>query len=192
MLPIAILIIVATGLAVPADAEDIAEEKEAPRAIAVVTHVKNEIESISRSELARIFMKQQTTWPGGERCIPIDQRGESPIRQEFSRLVLQRSVYEMKRFWMQETMTGNAKPPIALESAATVRKYLEKLEGAVAYIYRDEVDASVKVLTVSDMKELARPEEEPQEQSRQTEAPKPVAPKEPAADHTRPSGANLP
>jgi len=137
--------------------EDPEPESPPPRTIAIVTHLKNDVESITRGELARIFFKRQTTWPEGARCIPIDQRGESTIRREFSELILERTVYEMKRYWMQETMTGNAKPPVSLESAATVKKYLQKIRGAVAYIYLDEVDDSVRVLKVADVPELAKP-----------------------------------
>lgn len=167
-----------SGVLLPASAEETGqEEAERPRTIAIVTHVDNYVRSVPRSELARIFLKQQTTWPDGTRCIPIEQRGDSAIRGEFSRLVLNRSVYEVKRYWMQETMTGNAKPPVSLESAATVKKYLQKLKGAVAYLYLDEVDASLRILSVPDVSALAQPtpeapdasEEGPQAGAEQTE-----------------------
>ncbi len=159
----ATLLAIATVCTVLLGAESAPEsEEEQPRVLAVVTHVDNPLETITRSELARIFLKQQSTWPDGSRCIPIDQRGDSKIRREFSKLVLQRSVYDVKRYWMQETMTGNAKPPVSLESAATVKKYLQKIEGAVAYIYLDEVDESVRILAVKDVEELAQPEKAPE------------------------------
>ena len=83
---------IAMGALMLVGAEPLPDETK-ERTLAVVVHVDNELESISRLELARIFMKQQTTWPDGQRCIPIDQRGDSPIRRSFSELVLQRSVY---------------------------------------------------------------------------------------------------
>ena len=126
-------------------------EKKAERDIAIVTNLKNDTTSLSRSELARIFTKKKTRWPNGKRCIPIDQLGDSKIRARFSRQVLRKSVYQMTRYWMQETMTGNAKPPVSLESAATVKKYIQKLEGAVGYIYADEVDDSICVLAILDV-----------------------------------------
>ncbi|MCF6286443.1 MAG: hypothetical protein L3K26_14810 [Candidatus Hydrogenedentes bacterium] len=125
-------------------------EKKVDRKIAVVTHLKNTTTSLTRSELSRMFTKKKTTWPNGKRCIPIDQLGDSKIRARFSTQVLRKSVYQMTRYWMQETMTGNAKPPVSLESAATVKKYIQKLEGAVGYIYADEVDDSIRVLAVLD------------------------------------------
>lgn len=135
---------------------------ETPSPIAVVTHVENDTPALTRAELARMFRKTQTEWPDGERCIPIDQVGGSEIRAEFGRVVLEETPDEWKRYWMQQTMTGNARPPIALDSSDTVKKYLQKLRGAVAYIYLSEVDETVRVLSISDAPELAAPEPAPE------------------------------
>jgi ABC-type phosphate transport system substrate-binding protein len=142
------------------------EAPEAPPRIAVVTHVENTTPSLSRTELARMFRKTQTEWPDGERCIPIDQMGGSEIRAEFGRIVLEESPDEWKRYWIQQTMTGNARPPIALENSDTVKKYIQKLRGAVGYIYLSEADDTVRVLAVTDAPELALPDppdEKPEE-----------------------------
>ena len=175
-----LLVAFAAGAALPVGAADAeAAITEEYRAIAIVTHIENDAESIARSELARIFLKQQTVWSNGERCIPIDQRGDSAIRKEFSRLVLQQSVYQTRRYWMQETMTGSAKPPVSLESAATVKKYLQKLKGAVAYIYEDEVDDSVRVLAVRDVEALAKPVEAEEPAGDEAAGESPPAPEDP-------------
>jgi ABC-type phosphate transport system substrate-binding protein len=155
-------------------------EKAFPR-IAVVTHVENDIPSLTQAELARMFRKTQTEWPNGERCIPIDQMGGSDIRAEFGRIVLKETPDEWKRYWMRQTMTGNARPPIALDSSDTVKKYLQKLRGAVAYIYLSEVDDTVRILTVIDAPELAAPEAIPE--ARDNEGGRPETP--PEEDGTR-------
>ncbi len=134
------------------------ETPEASPRIAVVTHVENETPSLTRNELARMFRKTQTEWEDGEHCIPIDQAG-GDIRAAFGRIVLEQSPDEWKRYWIQQTMTGNARPPIALDSSETVKKYVRKLKGAVAYIYETEVDDTVRVLAISDAPELLAPEE---------------------------------
>ncbi len=134
------------------------ETPESSPRIAVVTHLENETASLTRNELARMFRKTQTEWADGEHCIPIDQAG-GEIRSAFGRIVLEQSPDEWKRYWIQQTMTGNARPPIALDSSETVKKYVRKLRGAVAYIYESEVDDTVRVLAISDTPELLAPEE---------------------------------
>src|SRR5688572_16310716 len=91
------------------------EPRAETRRLAVVANTSNTHDSLTRSELGRMFLRARTEWARGERCIPIDQAGSSEIRAQFYRLVLDKSVYEMKRYWMQETMTGNAKPPVSLD-----------------------------------------------------------------------------
>ncbi len=134
------------------------ESPEAPPRIAVVIHLENETASLTRNELARMFRKTQTEWEDGEHCIPIDQAG-GDIRSAFGRIVLEQSPDEWKRYWIQQTMTGNARPPIALDTSETVKKYVRKLKGAVAYIYESDVDDTVRVLTITDAPELLAPEE---------------------------------
>ncbi|HBJ75863.1 MAG TPA: hypothetical protein DDY86_10335 [Syntrophaceae bacterium] len=160
------------------------EDAARPRKIAVITHLENETASLTRSELARMFKKTQTEWPDGRRCIPIDQLGGSAIRAEFSRIVLRESLDDIKRYWMQQTMTGNARPPISLESSATVKKYLQKLPGAVAYIYLDEVDETVQVLSIVDTSELAAPPAETPEDVEVTPADTTAPPAPPPPDDT--------
>lgn len=108
-----------------------------------------------------MFLKTRTEWARGERCIPIDQAGTSDLRAQFYRLVLDKSVYEMKRYWMQETMTGNAKPPVSLDNSQTVKKYVNKIAGGIAYIYEDEIDETVKVIRIVDASEFYNPEDNP-------------------------------
>lgn len=187
---LALLAMIAAPHAVSAAGDSAADKKpEPPPKIAIVTHPDNPITSVSRGELARIFMKTQTRWRDGGRCVPIDQLGDSPIRREFSRLILKKSVYEMKRYWMQETMTGNAKPPVSLESAATVKKYVEKIAGAVGYIYEDEVDDTVRVLDVPDVEGLVKPPPAPEKHdgdgAEQDTAPAPARAVKPSAGRPR-------
>lgn len=171
------------------------ETSETPPRIAVVTHVENKTPSLTRTELARMFRKQQTEWPDGERCIPIDQMGGSDIRSEFGRIVLEESPDEWKRYWIQQTMTGNARPPIALENSETIKKYVQKLPGAVAYIYERDVDETVRVLMIADTPELAIPKVRPEEPGSNDEggkdadpaAPAPVEKPEPKADVAAPA-----
>lgn len=157
------------------------DRDEAMRPIAVVAHPESETTALTRGELARIFKKTQTEWPDGTRCIPIDQVAGGAIRAEFSRLVLREALDDIKRYWIQQTMTGNARPPIALENSDTVKKYVTRLPGAVAYLYLDEVDDSVRILHVADVPELASPTPAPAapEEGATAEAPTPAPPPDP-------------
>lgn len=127
-----------------------ADSDEGPRKIAVITNRANPTAQISKAELGRAFLKKYKFWDSGVRCIPIDQSGTSEIRTAFYHQVLNRDQKALKRHWMQETMTGNARPPVTVENSVTVKKYIERLDGGVGYIWADEVDESVKVVHITD------------------------------------------
>ncbi len=138
------------------------EEKEEaskpkPRAIAVIVNKSNPLNEISKFDLKRIFLKQRTFWGPGKRCVPINQSAAQDIRQTFSDLVLNKEVQAMKRYWMQQTMTGSAKPPVVLDSSATVKKYIERIAGGIGYIYKDEIDDSIKAIGVKGLSEIYVP-----------------------------------
>lgn len=141
-----VLILVGTSVLAAQDGENV----QRPRKIAVITNLSNPTAQMSKAQLGRAFLKKYKFWDSGLRCIPIDQSGTSEIRTAFYDQVLNRDQEALKRHWMQETMTGNARPPVTVENSLTVKKYIEKLEGGVGYIWADEIDESVKVVLITD------------------------------------------
>lgn len=141
----------------PAAIPDNQVADSAPRKIAIVTHPDNPVNELTKAELGRLFLKKRTFWETGARCVPINQPGSTEIRDLFYRTVLDLDQTELKRYWMQETMTGNARPPVTVDNAAIVKKYIEKLPGAVAYIWADEVDETVTIIRIRDVPEFAVP-----------------------------------
>lgn len=142
-----------------ADAQEVDAEEQI-RKIAVITNPSNTTSQLSKAELGRAFLKKYTFWDNGSRCIPIDQSGTSKIRAAFYQQVLNRDQEALKRHWMQETMTGNARPPVTVENSVTVKKYMERLDGGIGYVWANEVDASVKVVHITDDSRFEVPESE--------------------------------
>lgn len=144
------------------------EEEGETRPMVLITNLENPAEEISKGELGRIYLKQKRFWLNGERCVPIDQPGTSEIRKGFYDVVLGKTPYAMKRYWMQETMTGNAKPPVTLDNSTTVKRYVRKIKGGLGYIYADEIDDTVKILRVTDVPDFHTPNEEDSEEGAAT------------------------
>lgn len=164
---ISVFAVLTLPLLLASDGQSEEELRAETRRLAVVTNTSNTHDSLTRSELGRMFMRTRTEWARGERCIPIDQSGTSEIRAQFYRIVLDKSVNEMKRYWMQQTMTGDAKPPVSLENSQTVKKYVNKIEGSIAYIFEDEIDDTVKVIRIVDAPEFYTVEESAPEDNAQ-------------------------
>lgn len=102
--------------------------------VTVIAHPTTELESISRAELAKIYMKRLRSWQNGVRARPVDQLPESPVRRAFSEQVLRRSVVNTEVYWKKMIFSGRAVPPPEVESDERVLDYVLRTPGAVGYV----------------------------------------------------------
>src|SRR6185369_13268911 len=63
-----------------------------PGAYRVVVNSANGASSMSREDVARLFLKKLTAWPGGQAAQPVDQSKQSAARKAFSQAVLSKDV----------------------------------------------------------------------------------------------------
>ena len=120
---------------------------QAPRFVMVV-NTANPAQSLTVAELRRMFMKQSRLWPHGESVVPVDWDATSPIRQEFSRRVLERSVREMAEFWVQQSITQGIAPPSTLRSGLAISRFVASVPGAISYLPADAMNDSVKPIKI--------------------------------------------
>jgi ABC-type phosphate transport system substrate-binding protein len=118
----------------------------------VIVHKSNPVKTLSIIELRRMFLKQSRMWPHAEPVVPVDWDATSEMRQEFSKVVLNRSVREMADFWVQQSMTQGLAPPSTQKSAKSVLRFVASVPGAISYVRASDVDETVRVLTISGMK----------------------------------------
>ena len=101
---------------------------------AVIVNASNPVTSLSRSELANIFLKQEAAWPDGQVILPVDQAENAPVRAEFSRVILKRPVAAVKSYWQKQIFSGSAVPPVEKASSDDVATYVSTFRGAVGYV----------------------------------------------------------
>ena len=101
---------------------------------AVIVNAANPVQSLSRAEVSKIFLKEQAAWSDGQAIQPVDQTEDSPVRAEFSRVILGRSIAAVKSFWQKQIFSGAAVPPIEKTTSADVAIYVSGLRGAVGYV----------------------------------------------------------
>ena len=122
--------------------------QEAPPFV-VIVNKSNPITSLPVTELQRVFRKQTRMWRHGESMVPVDWDATSEVRQEFSRLVMGRSVREMADFWIQQSITQGLAPPSTQKSARAILRFVASVPGAISYVPRGEADESVKIIVVN-------------------------------------------
>lgn len=114
--------------------------------VVVVMSSKSDVSSLSKAQVAQIFMAKTDALPNGRVAKPIDQAEGAAVRNEFYDKVADKSAAQMKAYWSQLTFTGKAQPPRKVSGDAAVKAALGENPAAIGYISDGAVDGSVKVV----------------------------------------------
>lgn len=113
--------------------------------LVVVTHPGNTINTLPLSQLNRIFLGQSSSYANGSRAIALDVNDNS--RTQFYREILGKEPGQIEKYWMRMIFTGKAHPPREVK-LSEVKSVVAETPGAIAYLEKSQVDASVKVLKI--------------------------------------------
>src|SRR5690349_8657096 len=90
----------------------------------VVVNEANPVTSVTGDFLTELFLKRRVEWLNGSSARPVDLRTDSPVRREFSKSVLHRSVEAVKSYWQQMIFSGRGVPPPEVDSDEAVMAYV--------------------------------------------------------------------
>jgi ABC-type phosphate transport system substrate-binding protein len=117
----------------------------------VVAHPSVEGSQIRRSVLAGIYHKDVIRWGDRRRILPVDQSGQTPIRQAFAREVLGQSLGEIQEYWIERMATDRELPPPAKPSDDEVLAFVASKKGAIGYVSGElELPPDVKRIALVD------------------------------------------
>lgn len=119
-------------------------------AFQVVVHAANPAQSVTRKQLAELFLKKVTRWPDGAPVRPVEPPESSLTRAYFLSDVIGKSAFAVKVFWQKRVYAGREVPPVEKPSDEEVLAYVRANHGAIGYVSRDTDVAGVKVLDVRD------------------------------------------
>jgi len=137
-----------TVVAIAMMAQPGAQSRQAP-AFVVVVNKTNPVKTLSVLELRRIFMKQTRMWSHAESMVPVDWDATSPYREEFSRLVMGRTVREMGDYWVQQGVTQGMMPPSTQRSSRAMLRFIASVPGAIGYVPAADVDDTVVAVKIT-------------------------------------------
>jgi ABC-type phosphate transport system substrate-binding protein len=116
----------------------------------VIVNAANPVVSLSRQQLADIFMKRMAQWPDGfGEAHPVDQPAVAAVRDAFSRGVHGKPAAAVASWWGQQMFSGRATPPPQRPHDRGVLAYVRGDAAAVGYIAAGTVPPDVKVLRVT-------------------------------------------
>jgi ABC-type phosphate transport system substrate-binding protein len=114
----------------------------------VIVHPDNPVTSITRNELSQIFFKRTTRWEDGTRALPVDLFRSSPLRDVFSRTVMNRAADAIAAHWQQQIFSGRGVPPTELGSEFYVVQYVRDHPGAIGYVAKETDVSGVRILEI--------------------------------------------
>jgi ABC-type phosphate transport system substrate-binding protein len=114
----------------------------------VIVNSSNSISSISKTELANIFLKKVTKFSSGKGAQPVDQYENNQVRDIFSNTILKKNTAAVKSYWQQQLFSGAGVPPEEKKSDNEVIEFVKNNDGAIGYVSSGANISGVKVLSV--------------------------------------------
>lgn len=114
----------------------------------VIIHPDNPATTVSRDLVRNAFLKKATQWGDGTTLRPIDLSRSFPIRDQFTREILNKTPSQLKNYWNQRIFSGKGVPPPEVETVADVIAYVVSEPGAIGYIPSHVDPGEAKVVEV--------------------------------------------
>jgi hypothetical protein len=118
---------------------------EEPLELAVVVGSR-EASPMALSELPPIFTTATRELAGGKAVSPFNLPPKSAERVLFDKAVLHLDPDESATFWIDRKIRGGNAPPRQIPDAALMLRVVGQVDGAVGYLPRAQVDATVRVV----------------------------------------------
>jgi len=101
--------------------------------IYIITHAETKVPSISRKELAAIYLLKKNYWPDDSPIVPLNLPAQNALREQFSLDIFKRSTREMGEYWNKMSFKG-VKPPITQASEQAALLFIQRVPNTIAYV----------------------------------------------------------
>ena len=118
--------------------------------LAVIVNKNNSVDNLTKAQLRKLLLGEQTSWPGGKKVTVILRATGQPERNGILRSVCGMGEEEFNQQLMQSAFGGSTAPaPKALSSAEAVRQLVVNQPGGIGFVRIADVNDSVKVVMVN-------------------------------------------
>jgi ABC-type phosphate transport system substrate-binding protein len=114
----------------------------------VIVNPANPIDSMTREQVERVFLKKIAKWDNGAVINVVDQQQTSAARLSFTKAIHKKAVSAVTSYWRQQIFAGRAVPPAEMSSDALIVAFVAANPGAIGYISGGAAADGVKVLIV--------------------------------------------
>jgi len=114
--------------------------------VVAIVSSKNPVGTLSKDQLADIYLGNAKNFPGGATVSPVDLPESSPEREDFHKTVVGKNGAQFKAHWAKMVFSGRGTPPKEVPTDADVKSLVASNPGMIGYIDKAAVDGSVKVV----------------------------------------------
>jgi ABC-type phosphate transport system substrate-binding protein len=109
--------------------------------LVVIAHRDAKIEVLTKVELIDIYMGRL-----GSKVKALDLENGSELKQEFYRLLINRSEAQVQAYWSKLLFSARAVPPQQLSDGGAILQAVENNPAAIGYVQRKHVTHNVRVV----------------------------------------------
>jgi hypothetical protein len=115
--------------------------------LAVIVARTSKVTNITLADLRSTFKGARSS-EEKTRLIALNQPPKAPDRVGFDRVVLGMDPQAVGQFWISRKVERGQSPPRTVATLATLRRVVEKLPGAIAYIRPGQLGSEVRAIRV--------------------------------------------
>ena len=117
---------------------------------AVIVNAANPVSSMSKDEVAKLFLKKNLNWQSGATVAAVELPMNAKAREAFARDVLGKTLSQVKSYWQQQIFSGRDVPPPEKPTDNDVVAFVRSNPNAIGYVSKSaDVGRGVKVLSIA-------------------------------------------
>jgi len=118
--------------------------------LAIIVNPKNPTGNLTLAQLRNVFLAERKWWSNHRRIALAGMRPGTPERQAVLRVIYRMGDRRQDNYFLYQAFKGETvTPPVTLQSATEIKKYVGSTPGAMGYLRASDVDSSVKVVRVN-------------------------------------------
>ncbi|PCJ16617.1 MAG: phosphate ABC transporter substrate-binding protein [Gammaproteobacteria bacterium] len=114
--------------------------------IAIVVHPDNPLAQATSAEISKIFLAKTKTYSNGEKIKLLDLEEGDELRDQFYKMVANKTPSQVKAYWSRLIFTGKGQPPQVLIDSDEIVEAIEENANGIGYIDPESITDSVKVI----------------------------------------------
>lgn len=116
--------------------------------VVVVVSTENPVTTLTRAQLADIYLGRLSRFPNGGSVVPIDQKEGADVRAEFYSEYLGQSPAQIKAHWSKLIFTGRGQPPRSVADGLAMVEFIAGHPDAIGYIDPGHVNDDVRIVSI--------------------------------------------